>query len=207
MQTTLSRVIFFTRLPVAGQAKTRLIPALGAEGAAALQERLGRRLALRLGTRSVEALYELEVCYTGGNEASARAWLGDALLYHPQGPGDLGARMLYALHRALSQGAPRAVLVGSDLPGLTGGHAVQALAALEEAPLVLGPSTDGGYYLIGLSGLAPGLLDPPAWESLAGVQARAVELGLAAKLLSPLRDLDTPEDLAYWREEDPELLA
>ncbi|MCF8033778.1 MAG: TIGR04282 family arsenosugar biosynthesis glycosyltransferase [Desulfarculaceae bacterium] len=207
MKTTLPRVIIFTRLPVAGQVKTRLIPALGAGGAAALQERLGRRLAHRLGTQALAAPYELEVCYTGGRETQAREWLGAALLCHPQGPGDQGARMLHALHRALVQGAPRVVLVGSDLPGLTGENVSQALAALEDAPLVLGPSPDGGYYLIGLSRLAPGLLDPPAWESLAGVQGRAAELGLKAALLPAQRDLDTPEDLDYWREKDPELFS
>ena len=205
--TPLPRVILFSRVPAPGRAKTRLIPALGAAGAAALQARLGVRLAARLREQARATPYDLELCYTGGSEAQAREWLGSGLRYRPQGEGDLGQRMARALHRALAEGAPRAVLVGSDLPGLMGEHLTQALAALDRRPLALGPSLDGGYYLVGLARPAPNLLDPPHWESLAGVQARAAALGLEAKLISPLRDLDTPADLAYWRAQDSGFFA
>jgi len=203
----LARVILFSRLPVAGRAKTRLIPALGAEGAAELQARLGRVLAARLRRQAALTPFDLELCYTGGNEAQARAWLGQGLLYAEQGGGDLGQRMERALHRALDQGTPRAVLVGSDLPGLGGEQVAAALESLEGSPLVLGPSADGGYYLVGLSCPAPGLLAAPRWESLAGVRTRAAELGLEPVFTPTLRDLDTPVDLEFWRQQDPGLFS
>lgn len=201
------RLILFSRLPLAGRAKTRLIPALGAQGAAELQERVARRLAGRMRALAGRLPLELELCYTGGGRAQAQAWLGAGFACRGQGSGHLGARMARALERALNQGAPRVVLVGSDLPGLDGPLLEQALYALEDSPLVLGPSIDGGYYLVGQSRPAPGLLEEPHWPSLAGVSARARALGLAPVLLAPQRDLDTPEDLAYWRENDPQIRA
>ncbi len=199
------RLILFSRLPKAGQAKTRLIPALGARGAAALQERVARRLAERMEVLAGRAPLELELCFTGGGEEEARAWLGPGFVCREQEGGHLGARMAAALERALAQGAPRVVLVGSDLPGLDGAILEEAFRALEKAPLVLGPSHDGGYYLVGLGRPAPGLLAEPSWQSLAALIARAGELNLPFTLLQPLRDLDTPDDLAYWRQRDPQL--
>lgn len=201
------RLILFSRLPLAGRAKTRLAPALGAEGAAILQDRVARRLAERMAELAGSLPLELELCYTGGSRAQARAWLGPGFACRAQGSGDLGERMAQALERAFKQGAPRVVLVGSDLPSLDAALLKRALGELERAPLVLGPSLDGGYYLVGQSRPAPCLLDEPHWRSLAALGARAASLGLTPVLLPPLRDLDTPEDLAYWRGRDPELRA
>ncbi|MBU1275591.1 MAG: TIGR04282 family arsenosugar biosynthesis glycosyltransferase [Proteobacteria bacterium] len=198
------RLILFSRLPVAGRVKTRLVPALGAQGAAALQDKLARRLAGRMRELAGRLPLELELCYTGGGEDQARAWLGPAFACVAQKPGHLGQRMAQALARALARGAPRAVLVGSDLPGLDADMLERAFAALERSPLALGPSTDGGYYLVGLSRPAPGLLEEPHWRSLAALSSRAAALGLEPALLPALRDLDTPSDLAYWAERDPQ---
>ncbi|MBU4563887.1 MAG: TIGR04282 family arsenosugar biosynthesis glycosyltransferase [Desulfarculus sp.] len=201
----LPRLILFSRLPLAGRAKTRLAPALGAGGAAQLQDRVARRLAGRMEGLAERLPLELELCYTGGKREQAQAWLGAGFACREQGGGHLGARMARALERALKQGAPKAVLVGSDLPGLDQAILEQALAALERSPLALGPSLDGGYYLVGQSRPAPGLLEAPHWQSLAALSARAKALGLEPALLPPLRDLDTPGDLAYWRENDPQV--
>lgn len=207
MPDRLSRLILFSRLPLAGRVKTRLAPALGAEGAAILQDRVARRLAGRMEGLAERLPLELELCYTGGKREQAQAWLGPGFACREQGSGHLGARMARALERALKQGAPQAVLVGSDLPGLDQTILEQALAALERSPLALGPSLDGGYYLVGQGRPAPGLLEAPHWRSLAALNARAKALGLEPALLPPLRDLDTPDDLAYWRENDPQIRA
>lgn len=201
------RLILFSRLPLAGRAKTRLTPALGAEGAAILQDRVARRLAGRMQTLAERMPLELELCYTGGKREQAQAWLGPSFTCREQGSGHLGVRMARALERALKQGAPKAVLVGSDLPGLDEAILEEAFQALDRSPLVLGPSLDGGYYLVGQSRPVPGLLDEPHWRSLAALSARAKALGLEPVLLPPLRDLDTPDDLAYWRENDPQVRA
>ena len=201
------RLILFSRLPLAGRVKTRLIPALGGRGAANLQDRVARRLAGRMQTLANRMPLKLELCYTGGSLTQAQAWLGPEFACREQGSGHLGARMAWALDRALEQGAPKVVLVGSDLPGLDEAILEKAFEALDRSPLTLGPSTDGGYYLVGQSRPAPGLLDEPHWQSLAALMAQAEALGLKPALLPLLRDLDTPADLAYWRKNDPRFRA
>ncbi|MEW5912798.1 MAG: TIGR04282 family arsenosugar biosynthesis glycosyltransferase [Thermodesulfobacteriota bacterium] len=192
------RLIIFTRLPQPGRAKTRLIPALGPQGAADLQRRLVERLLVQARALAAARPLELELCFTDGTAEEARAWLGPGLSYQPQGSGDLGRRMDRALHRALAQGAERVVLVGTDLPELDQAILAAALEALADHDLALGPATDGGYYLVGLRAAAPGLLTGEHGRSLAALRGRAAELGLRTAMLPELSDLDTPADLARW---------
>lgn len=193
------RLIIFTRLPKAGLAKTRLIPALGAEGAARLQCMLAERLLARAQKLAANLPLSIEVRLTDGTLDEAQAWLGVGPLYRDQGTGELGARMERALAQALKEGALRVVLAGTDIPGLDRAVLASAFAALDEHDLVLGPAADGGYYLVGLGRPAPGLLADGYWRKLATLERRAAELGLSTALLTKLHDLDTPQDLARWQ--------
>lgn len=199
------RLILFTRPPVPGRTKTRLIPALGAAEAADLQRRMtehafgwGRALC------RVRPL-ELEVCHDGqGRQVSA--WLGPGPDYRPQRGDDLGARMSEALHRALSAGRARAVLMGADAPGLDRALLAHALDLLERHGVVLGPAHDGGYCLVGLSRPAPELFEAMPWGGstvLERTLERTREGGLSVGLLPPLNDVDRPEDLRVWRGAPP----
>ena len=114
---------------------------------------------------------------------------------------DLGARLERAFGELLNDGPARAVILGADCPMLDTAMMRRAFDALEGDDLVLGPSRDGGYYLIGLTRTAPALFRDVAWGTSAVLEQtldRAQESGLAASLLSPLDDLDTPEDLVRW---------
>ena len=194
------RLILFARYPVPGRAKTRLIPALGAEGAAALHRRLVLRT-LRTAHRACRAAFaDLEVRFDGGTEQSMSHWLGDSARFLPQGAGDLGERMARAFEE--SSRSPATVIIGSDCPGLTPDVITAAFARLTETPVVLGPAQDGGYYLIGLSRPMPELFRGIPWgtdrvlpDSLAVLQRR----GCIPALLDPLEDIDRPEDLPAWR--------
>ncbi len=185
------RLVLFTRYPQPGQAKTRLIPALGAAGAADLHRRLTEAtLATLLATG-----LEVEVWVTGAAVAAFEAWLGKATPVLPQGGGDLGARMDRALRPT------PAILVGSDLPTLAVSHITQAAALLADGRVALGPAEDGGYYLVGLPAPAPFLFEAMAWstsgvlaETRRRLQANTVPYGL----LPTLPDLDRPEDLARF---------
>jgi rSAM/selenodomain-associated transferase 1 len=186
-----TRLVLFTRYPTAGRAKTRLIPALGAEGAAALHRRLTERTLATL--RSTRLPVELRV--TGAAASAFRRWVGADVACVPQGGGDLGKRMARA-----AESAP-VVLVGADIPDLARRHLEAAAAALDRVPVAIGPAEDGGYYLIALREPLPFLFEPMAWggdtvraETIARIEAR----GVAYELLEPLADLDRPEDLKRW---------
>ncbi len=111
---------------------------------------------------------------------------------------DLGARMNQAFQRLFAQGYRQVVLIGTDVPTLPLDHFKQALLALENHDLVLGPALDGGYYLIGLKRMAPELFVDMPWSTdqvLRLTQEKAATIGLKASLIQPWRDVDTLADL------------
>jgi rSAM/selenodomain-associated transferase 2/rSAM/selenodomain-associated transferase 1 len=196
------RLILFARYPIDGRVKTRLIPALGAEGAAALHRRLVLR-AWRTAHETCRAVpADLEVHFDGGTEHAMSHWLGDNAHFFPQRAGDLGERMAGAFEESFRTGSAATVIIGSDCPGLSSGIITAAFARLRETKVVLGPAQDGGYYLIGLSRPMPELFRGIPWgtdrvlaDSLAVLQRR----GCKPALLEPLGDIDRPEDLPAWR--------
>jgi rSAM/selenodomain-associated transferase 2/rSAM/selenodomain-associated transferase 1 len=194
-----AHLIVFGRYPRVGKTKTRLIPALGPVGAAALQKRLAektvataRQTAIRIGARLV-------FCHDGGREQQLRQWLGGRPIhFRPQATGDLGRRMHLAMQCAFDGGARRVVLVGTDIPGLTAAILEQAFAALDEKDLVIGPSIDGGYWLVGMT-RPENIFDGITWsrpDVLENTLTLARRKGMTPGLLDPLNDLDTPGDLA-----------
>ncbi len=188
---TLPRLVLFTRYPEAGKAKTRLIPALGDAGAAAVHKRLAER------TVSVmrESGLPVEIRYTGASQNAFEAWLGEDLSFVEQGGGDLGDRL-----RDAGQDTP-VIFVGADCPDLRADLLVQAADALENTEVVIGPAEDGGYWLIGLAAPHDWLFSDMEW----GTEAVLPETlrRLEAKHMSPVRletlaDCDRPEDLERW---------
>ena len=201
VSTETERLIVFTRYPVAGETKTRLIPALGTDGAAACQRAMTEHLLERVCVNFATT----EIRYTGTNEAHMRAWLGDGCLYAAQGEGDLGARMAQAFHHAFDHGCECVVIIGVDCPDISFGIVRGALDGLRTHELALGPAVDGGYYLIAARRDAaralPALFDGVAWggaEVYADTEANAQRLGLSTARLALLRDVDVPEDLPVW---------
>ena len=204
--------IVFAKAPRAGEVKTRLIPALGAEGAASLHRQLLHRT---LVTATNAGLGPVELhCAPGIEDAflkdCARRY-GVALA--PQNGRDLGARMCHAFEEALARHA-RVILVGTDCPVLTEQHLRDANAALDPAQptptipggndAVLIPAEDGGYALIGLRQCDTRLFDGIAWGGdtvLAATRARLKLLGWRWHELETLWDIDRPEDYRRWSEQ------
>lgn len=189
MASPLPTVALFARYPQAGKAKTRLIPELGAEGAAHLHRRLVEQT---LATIRASGL-PFAVHFTGAAQSAFVAWLGSDVRLVPQGEGDLGAR--------LARVAPPAILLGADVPDLTAQHLEEAARALVEHEVVIGPASDGGYYLLGFARRLPFLFAEMDWgtsavrrETLRRLAARRIDW-LA---LDELPDCDRPEDLTLW---------
>ncbi|MFZ0614746.1 MAG: TIGR04283 family arsenosugar biosynthesis glycosyltransferase [Desulfobacterales bacterium] len=200
------QLIVFTRYPVAGRTKTRLIPALTPEGAAALQRQMTERLLDTVGRLARVRPLVVEIRFAGANAKSLKSWLGRDFRYADQGPGDLADRMTTAMAAAFDAGAQAAVIVGTDIPGITAQIIGRAFDLLRQKDAVFGPATDGGYYLVGLRrrmrGQAlPALFGGLSWGTsrvLSLSLAKAADLGLAVALLEPLEDVDRPEDLVVW---------
>ncbi len=194
-------LLVFAKAPRPGEVKTRLARSLGRraspdhEAAAALYRRMGRLVVDNVG----KAPAALTVCYDPpGSEAELREWLGPApRQYWPQGEGDLGERMSQMFARAF-QGAKRVVVIGTDTPAVGAGTISRALAALDTADVVLGPSRDGGYYLMALREPCPALFRGIAWSTqtvLAETVDRARTLELQVTFLEVATDVDTAADL------------
>ncbi len=127
-------------------------------------------------------------------------WLGPDLDYLAQPDGDLGQRLTGAFREAFGQGYFRVVIIGADCPDLLASHIEEAFSILRSQDLVIGPATDGGYYLIGLSRPEPALFAAIPWgagDVLEKTLEIAEQKGLSLAQLETLSDVDRPEDLQH----------
>lgn len=189
------RIAILAKAPLAGFAKTRLIPALGARGAARLQRAFILRtlhVAQQAGLGGDVQLW----CAPSAEQRFFRALQrSSGIACTSQPAGDLGARM-----QAATAAPGPVLLVGTDCPALTVQHLRAAAAALHQgAAAVFIPAEDGGYVLVGLNQPQPGLFQGIAWSTervMAQTRQRAQALGLVLRELTPLWDVDTPGDLS-----------
>lgn len=192
------RIVVFAKAPRAGLAKTRLVPVLGEEGAAALAARM---LSHALGEALVSGVGAVELCASPA--PADTAWRGidlpDDVVRTAQGEGDLGARMAGAAQRVLSAGEA-VLLIGTDCPGLDAACLRQAAKALRETASVIAPTADGGYALLGLRRFDASLFEDIAWSTpvvAATTLARLDALGWSCTRLPRLHDIDEPADLVH----------
>jgi uncharacterized protein len=194
------RLIIFTRYPVPGKTKTRLIHELGRAGAADIQRRFTENiLDTAKGVASGRGI-DLEVRFEGGNVQKMRRWLGPDFIFSSQPQGGLGLRMRTSFEEAFRRGCRRVVLIGSDIPEMTAAHIEKAFDALNGHDIVLGPSTDGGYWLIGMKA-AFDIFYGIDWStsSVFDQTCRLVDkLGLNSVSIEPLTDIDTFDELKKW---------
>lgn len=198
----------FARAPVSGEVKTRLIPRLGADGAARLQMKLTEHAvatAIASEVGPVELWCSPDILHP---TFAALAQQGVAL--HDQGSGDLGERMYRALSSAIRDG-DFAVLIGSDCPSLTPHDLRLAAHALRDgADVAFVPAEDGGYVLIAARSCSPRLFDDISWGSdrvMAQTRNRLREVGQSWRELSPRWDIDRPEDYDRLLREQPRVLS
>lgn len=196
------RLIVFTRYPEPGHTKTRLIRALGAHGAADLHRRMTEWTVQTAREASARRQIEIEICFTGSQEQQMCQWLGTDLGYRMQVGHDLGERMAHAFRLGFSEGCGRIVLIGTDCPELTGNILDKAFRLLKRHDVVIGPTLDGGYCLIGMTRFLGQLFTAIPWGT-GGVLDATLAALRATKvswfLMKRLRDIDTPEDLAAWQ--------
>lgn len=193
------RLVIFAKFPEAGLAKTRLIPALGADGAA----RLAQRLLLHTVAEALAAdVGPVELCVTPPpSEADWQSLpLPSQMVWSSQGEGDLGARMARCVRRLVPDGP--VVLLGADAPDLTASRLREAVDALAEPDVdaVMTPVTDGGYALLGLKRFDASLFSDIAWstaEVAEATRSRCRRLQWHLCELPACHDIDEPADLQW----------
>lgn len=196
---TKDALILFTRYPQPGDVKTRLAAKLGDDVACELYACFLRDLAAM--TRQIPA--EKIIVYAGPDQAVFEDFPGVRTLR--QRGSVVGERMFFALQDVSALGFDRMVLIGGDLPDLPASRVTEALKRLNESDVVIGPGTDGGYYLIGCKagGLNRSVFDDMDWSTATvfpETLRRLSRAGLTVGLVDPWSDIDVVEDLLSFVE-------
>jgi uncharacterized protein len=191
----------FAKYPETGKVKTRLARDIGPDNAAAACKRLAEHV-LKM-TAPTDASYRRIVFYTPETmRVQFENWLPGEIVSGQRGR-DVGERMQNALQEMFARGAGKAIVVGSDIPGLHREIVTRAFRQLDDADVVIGPAVDGGYYLIGMRSLQPEIFRNIAWgtgEVFSETVAVIETLGLRYHLSETLFDVDILED--YIRAEE-----
>lgn len=191
----MTRIIIFAKAPVPGRVKTRLIPSLGAEGAA----ELAREMLEWTVEEAVATGLPVELC----GEPDPAEWheARPGLALTAQGGGGLGERLARAARRALEE--EPALLIGTDCPDLDRSRLRAAAEALEDHDMAIHPAHDGGYALLGLRCFDPSLFEDIEWSTDAVARqtiARIEALGWSLHVGATLHDVDEPDDLSSSRQ-------
>ena len=199
---TPTRILIFAKAPQPGVAKTRLIPVLGGEGAAALARRM---LANTLHAALAARIGPVELCVSPSIDDES--WRGIAVPTEvetsDQGSGDLGARMARASARALAK-SPSVLLIGTDCVEMHADLLCEAALALRAQSTVIYATADGGYALLGLSKYSPLLFSEMAWSTKTVAKEtilRIEKLGWSLHVGRLLHDVDEAADLVLLPKE------
>jgi hypothetical protein len=193
-----ARLLLFVKAPLPGLVKTRLAANVGTPTALAAYRAMVGNVLLAADASGLPTTVHFAPV---GEAEAVYALCGRNRHYRPQQAGDLGERMAAALAQAFAAGAEAALVVGCDLPLLTGDLLAAAAARLVSTDAVLGPATDGGYYLIGFTrqGFAPSVFADMPWSTrdvASRTMAACRAAGIRLTLLPELPDCDEASDLA-----------
>jgi rSAM/selenodomain-associated transferase 2/rSAM/selenodomain-associated transferase 1 len=202
MQAARKAVILFMRYPELGRVKSRLAAALGSREALHVYEKLARRtLGMFSDFKRSRPEADVFVFFTPPEkEASLRRRYAGPWKFVPQEGSHLGERMRKAFHSVWLLGYTHVVMTGSDIPDLECSDIDEAFVALDKGKAALGPASDGGFYLIGLSRPCDRVFQPQTWGT-GDVFRRTCELlssaGYGVHRLKERMDIDRPEDLVH----------
>lgn len=194
-----SALIIFVKNPVLGKVKTRLAKDIGDEAALRVYKSLLER------TREVvSGLDVTKLLYYSDEVNELDEWSNESYKKEVQLQDDnLGARMEAAMHDTFLEGNDKVVIIGSDCPAISEQHLNEAFSILGDHDVVIGPATDGGYYLLGMKKVHKELFQHNKWSSthvLEYTQDVAGQLGLSYKLLEELSDIDEMKDLQHYKD-------
>ncbi len=188
-----NKLVIFVKAPRLGMVKSRLATSIGERDACDAYKKMAEVLLANLrGLQNIEIRFSPDEA-----EGELRQWLGENFIFARQGSGDLGEKLNRAFQENFDAGAQRVVVIGSDCPYVTAEDIEIASNSLASHDVVLGPATDGGYWLIGLRALQSVLFKNIPWSAesvLETTLTRIREAQLSFRLLHKLDDIDVAED-------------
>lgn len=192
-------VIIFLRYPRNGQVKTRLAKTTSSEFATNFYKACAENL-VRI-TKKISSINRFAFFSNKAESEEIKSWLGGKLFYAHQEGDDLGSRMKNAFEKVFSTGSQKVIIIGTDIPDLSKELICNAFNSLDTNDVVIGPSEDGGYYLLGVKKMHAKLFERIEYSTssvLSETLARVKDLNLTYHLLPVLPDIDTEEDLINW---------
>lgn len=191
-------IIIFARNPKLGKVKTRLAASIG--------DKMALKTYTLLLEHTAKVTHQVKcdkMVFYSENIEKNDLWIPYKFMKYKQADGDLGQRMAHAFNHAFAVGYRKVILIGSDAYSLQSKHLETAFNALQNHDVVLGPATDGGYYLLGLKTIIPSIFKNKKWSESSVLEATLGDLKkFNIHLIEPLNDIDTFEDL----KKEPQLL-
>jgi len=196
-------LIIFAKYPEAGQVKTRLAAKLGDTEAVRIYRACTELVISAAFPVDMNEYAAAIACWPPEKIQAMKEWLGPSMKVFSQQGHDLGSRMHNAFTDGLAEGYQKIIIIGADCPAVTHELIMRAFACLDNAAVVIGPATDGGYYLIGLRHPIATLFEGISWGSdrvCEQTLSHCLALNIPCALLPELRDIDRSEDLEYYRQ-------
>ena len=198
-------LLCFLKYPEPGHVKTRLAADLTAQGAADLYSALAERVLTEV--YPLDNDYDLILCVDPAHDITHyQKWIGDSWQFREQQGADLGERMSHSIRKTFDEGYEKVAIIGTDCIGMDGQFIEHTFKMLDNHDFVIGPSSDGGYYLLALKAVQDWLFERMAWSTeevlettLDRIEARDLKV---AKLAEKI-DIDTVDDLIVFRKSLP----
>lgn len=192
-------LIIFLRYPENGNVKTRLAKTTSYDFATSFYKTCAERIINEV--KEIKSINRFAFYSNKDEKTKVEKWLGSKLFFSPQEGKSLGERMQNAFAKVFSSGAKKVVIVGTDVPDLSAEIIREAFNKLDESDVVIGPSKDGGYYLLGMKKLHNQLFEDIEFstaEVYSETVSRLKNFNLTYHILPELQDIDTEEDLINW---------
>ena len=194
-------LIIFVKFPQKGKVKTRLAKDMGAYFATEFYRICAEHIFSEIKKLKKENFTTYIYCYSNSEVEMVSGWVGKEFIVRAQIDGDLGERMSGSFKEVFHQGFSKALIIGTDVPDITSDLINSAALKLDENDFVIGPSSDGGYYLLGMNRLITEIFQNINWSTslvLQNTLDKINSLGLKLDLLDELIDVDTKIDLHNW---------
>ncbi len=195
-------LIIFAKYPQKGKVKTRLAKDIGEENAVEFYKECTNYLFEELDSLENTGIHLFFA--SDDNEASIKDWVNKRFNYHRQSGGTLGDKMLNAFEKVLGFNYTKCVIIGTDIPDINKQIINKAFNELDSSDVVLGPSDDGGYYLLGMKKVHPVLFGDIQWSTdtvFRDTVSKLKQTNLSFSLLEELIDVDDVTSFSKWIEE------